>query len=294
MEAKRPAELRTSKSSFQSPDHPDNPIILDPESTMTFPIFPLQKSVRLPTDSLVLNLYEPRYLALSEYILGNQTVPIFGALHSSDKPQLVKNAVGPIVPILDVGDTGVLCFVQDWEEGMVPCADPSVFRRRIRLNAIAVARFRIKRILHDGTVDTSSNNPPFILVEASVVVDSATPENARKERIRHFEEAFRSATQKENSEVQPDKAKEETASSTILTETDQKQSGPSLPLESLVDLVDSLVCYQSCDKEAQRSEIFSFAVASSLCQSGAPPEDMKSLLRMESTQERLERISEWI
>jgi hypothetical protein len=132
-------------------------------------------------------------------------------------------------------------------------------------------------------------------VEASVVLDSATPENAHKERIRHFEETFRSAMQKENSELQPDKAKEETASSTILSETSyQKQSGSSLPLESLVDLVDSLVCYQSCEKEAQRSEIFSFAVASTLCQSGVSPEDVNSLLRMKSTQERLERISEWI
>jgi hypothetical protein len=66
-----------------------DPVALETCSLATLPVFPLRKSIRLPTESLTLNLYEDRYIALSEFIL-EQKQPIFGALYSSDKPQIVK------------------------------------------------------------------------------------------------------------------------------------------------------------------------------------------------------------
>ena len=61
------------------------------EKTLVLPIFPLRKVVRLPTEELILNLYEDRYLAMAEYILKpNAGAQIFGALslptsHKSSK-----------------------------------------------------------------------------------------------------------------------------------------------------------------------------------------------------------------
>jgi hypothetical protein len=158
------------------------PIVLGSESRFTLPIFPLRKRVRVPTDELKLNLYEERYLSMSEYILFQQDLPFFGALFSSDKPQLVAKGSSPVVPMLDIGDFGVLCLVHDWFEGKVPTGSGDL-RRRIRLNAIGIGRFRIENILHDGTgsttsfpigptTDDASKSLPFILVEASFVFDN--------------------------------------------------------------------------------------------------------------------------
>lgn len=77
-------------------------------SSFILPIFPLRKSIKLPGETLTLNLYEERYLAMAEWILLGTTGAIssrivdtrtnsksnasslsssmmFGALYASDK-----------------------------------------------------------------------------------------------------------------------------------------------------------------------------------------------------------------
>ena len=127
------------------------------------PIFHLRRTVRLPTEPLTLNLYEERYLELAEYVL-SQKYPYFGAIYSSNKPQIVRNGTGPIVPLFERGDVGVLFFVQDSEEAMIPTRG-GIPRRRIRLVAKGSVRFQIEEILQNG-YDTS-----FILVDASLYMD---------------------------------------------------------------------------------------------------------------------------
>lgn len=130
------------------------------------PVFPLRRTVRLPTEPLTLNLYEERYLELAEYVL-QQGYPYFGAIYSSDKPQIVRNGTGPIVPLFERGDSGVLFLVQDSEDGMVPTRGGTL-RRRIRLVTRGSVRFQIEDVLQNG-YDTS-----FILVDGNVYLDQQT------------------------------------------------------------------------------------------------------------------------
>lgn len=123
------------------------------------PIFPLRKAVRVPTDTLTLNLYEERYLAMSEYIL-SQPLLLFGALYCSDKPQIVHQGTGPIVPLVEVGNVGTVFEVYDHQEGMIPTADETYDRRRIRLEALGVGLFEIVEIIHPGY---KPDDCPYIL-----------------------------------------------------------------------------------------------------------------------------------
>lgn len=127
------------------------------------PVFPLRRTVRLPTESLTLNLYEERYLELAEYVL-QQEYPYFGAIYSANKPQVVRNGTGPIVPLLERGNLGVLFLVQDSEEGMIPTRG-GIPRRRIRLVARGAVRFQIQEILQNG-YDTS-----FIMADTELYLD---------------------------------------------------------------------------------------------------------------------------
>lgn len=125
---------------------------LSTSQTIEIPIFPLRKFPRLPTDRLTLNLYEERYLQMAEFILSS-TPPYFGAIYVAGKPQLVSSGGrGPIVPILQSGDIGTLFRVCDSEENMVPTIGNQIVRRRIKLNAIGISRFRIVSIVSDGSL----------------------------------------------------------------------------------------------------------------------------------------------
>lgn len=285
------------------------PLILNPQDgSFLLPIFPLRKRVRFPTDALTLNLYEERYLAMSDYIISPETLkwsittmsqllaaPCFGALYSSDKPQIItQGGATPIVPILKPGDVGVLCLVLDWMVGMIPTAgsqqenspnasddgtdqqDGTNLRRRIRLNGLAVGRFRIDRIVHDGTV--KDDKPPFILVEASFLTDDYELEYdvGQMERL-----------QREVQKLGGGRA----------SLRDAISDSPSIPdPASVVDQVCSLVRYgynNDDDENNQRSELMSFLAASTFAeQSGSPsPKDMTNLLKTSSLQARMNILS---
>ena len=172
-----------------------------PAALIRIPVFPLRKSIRLITDRLTLHLYEERYLAMCDYMIqqshrpnnSNQQHPlVFGALYVSDKPQLVKRGLGPVVPMLDVGDIGVVCLVHEWEEGQISIDNQSSWKRRITLNAIAATRFRIERIIHDGlgggarSSEQFAKPSPFLFVEASLIRDKTESEENMK-RIQHIQ-----------------------------------------------------------------------------------------------------------
>ena len=146
--------------------------------SFVLPIFPLRKSVRLPGEPLTLNLYEKRYLAMAEWIRTQQQQPLcFGALYASDKPQIVsQRGRGPITPLLGTGDVGVICVVENYEEGMVDTVGGVERRRRIRIEGTAVARFVIEKILHNGYSTSAASEEttkvlPFILAQVSVYKD---------------------------------------------------------------------------------------------------------------------------
>jgi Lon protease-like protein len=141
-------------------------------TSFVIPLFPLRKTVCLPTEPLRLNLYEERYLVMAESILAQpDNHQLFGAIYASSKPQMIKNGNGPIVPMIERGDTGVLCCVIDSEESMIPTVGGEL-RHRVRLNAIGAARFRVRTILQDGFGGGSTGTSmPYVLAEVELVYD---------------------------------------------------------------------------------------------------------------------------
>jgi hypothetical protein len=140
------------------------------DQTFILPIFPLRKAVKLPTESLKLNLYEERYLLMSEHILRQaEDKRMFGAIFCSDKAQMVKAGLGPIVPIIRSGDIGLTFFVHNVDECMVPTLGGEL-RRRIRLLGSGIHGFQVKRVLHSGFGD-ETKSLPYIMVEAVPLFD---------------------------------------------------------------------------------------------------------------------------
>jgi Lon protease-like protein len=210
----------SASEKYQSVDSLDDFACTEQSERFVLPIFPLRKSVKLPTEALTLNLYEERYLALAEYVLsgtddcesGNQQPTgrnkssdghdrpiLFGALYCSNKPQMVKNGVEPSVPMVEVGDVGTVFSVTHHEENNVPVTRSDVngeTRRRIKMKGLGVGRFRIERVLHNGygggdTKEDESSGAvqlPFILVEASRVDDAMPGIGSKEEKeIRDLE-----------------------------------------------------------------------------------------------------------
>lgn len=154
----------------------------DSQTKLIIPIFPLTKRVKVPTESIQLRLWEPRYLELVEYIRNtNHSLDLFGSIYSAHKPQFVDERT--ITPILAPGDVGVLCHAlryQDTDdlykpsdyidEGVSSSYDDKDKRRIIQLDCKASTRFRVEKILQSGFGD-SPQSLSFILVEASTFND---------------------------------------------------------------------------------------------------------------------------
>jgi len=175
-------ETTTTKSSTES-------------RLLVLPIFPLRKTVRLPTELLTLNLYEERYLKLAEYVLSlssqnNNTPYLCGALYASDQPQMIKGGgrSSPIVPMVTPGQVGVVCWVHQHSADDIPTVGGKAVRPRIRLELVALQRFEITKVLHNGfgggcavvADDEGENNEtplPFILAETKLIHDDDTNNN---------------------------------------------------------------------------------------------------------------------
>lgn len=240
----------------------DNPIVLS-TSTIELPLFPLRKFVRVPTDTLSVNLYEERYLAMSEYIL-DQSSQMFGAIYSSDKPQIVKGGVGPIVPLLGVGDVGLICVVDEWYDDMVPTRDITYNRRRIKLNAVAVSRFQIEEIIDDGM-----QQPYFIRAKVSVLKDAPLSVSEEDSDLNSIENDVRKKViSKEGMEAEAS-------------------------TNALIDKLVSLASIEGYSEKEQRDEAFSFVATKLLSPENPSPEMIQKLLQVTNTKDRFQRILEW-
>lgn len=86
---------------------------------------------------------------------------------------MVKSGLGPIVPLVEVGDVGVIFLVNETREDLIPTLNPGT-RRRIRLVATGVSRFVVKRVLQSGCAESgllTRAELPYILVEAGIIQD---------------------------------------------------------------------------------------------------------------------------
>jgi hypothetical protein len=176
--------LQTHCFSTSSPNHSSEHMIL--------PIFPLRKTVKVPTDSIQLTLWEQRYLALARYVLNqDRACSMFGALYCSHKSYISKGGDGPLTPLIDVGDVGVVCCVQkrsifkDGTEIGIEFKDDDHVDK-IQLIGLAVGRFQVEKILSNG-FDTDKYHLPFILVEASRIDDEDVYMNDVEDTILEFE-----------------------------------------------------------------------------------------------------------
>jgi len=170
-------------------------------TNLKIPIFPLRKYARMPTDSIELNLWEERYIALSETVLRNvkqdcfeiaeESCGLFGLLYCSDMPQMVRSSSLPITPMVKVGDVGAICIVSQSNDETVPKfkmntsdkseSDNGEKRRRINLVGMCVGRFRVKKILSDGFGGPSQQSQ-FIFVEGSILNDVVPEPGSLMER----------------------------------------------------------------------------------------------------------------
>jgi hypothetical protein len=131
-----------------------------PDHTAIIPIFPLrQRGLLEPGETLVLNLYEERYIRLAEQFLrldnnnnrNDRTPRWIGAVPANTKPQILPRGGGPIVPLLDPGDVGVICSVEEATELFHQ-------RRTIRLRCVAQRRIGLTEICSDGTATVTSSS----------------------------------------------------------------------------------------------------------------------------------------
>ena len=263
------------------------------------PVFPLRKSVKLPTETLTLNLYEERYLAMSDFIVSRQNdgPMVFGAIYGSDKPQMVAKGVGPIVPLFEPGDIGTIFSVVRMQEGV----RASTGGRRVQIFGVGVGRFRIERLLHNGygggvAVKEQGEDPlPFILVEPSRVQDMELNEMERQQVINLQEEFQKSMKGRrlpavdESEEESSDKIEREKENASTATSISDSLTQKKLTADDFLlgmAPLDTMEIDQS-----YLLELFSFAAISSLTPNGSS-KDMRRVLRMTCALQRLEYLQQ--
>jgi hypothetical protein len=253
------------------------------DRSLILPIFPLRKAVRLPTETLTLNLYEERYLAMSEYVLESDQ-QLFGALFSSDKPQVVKEGgMGKIVPMIQPGDIGVIFVLEDSEELRIPKQEGAPPRRQIRLVGRGAGRFQIQRILHNGYGEDSL---PFIVAEAILLHDDYSPFVSDEDRL-NLERNLWDKAIKMNIDGRS------SSLSNRNNEDEESFDKEGFGMDCSNDLVEGLVAklpYREAlteqTLEEMKAELRSFALASALI-SDSSSKDRLEMLRTSSVRSRL-------
>lgn len=238
------------------------------------PVFPLRKRVKFPTQTLQLTLWEDRYKALSRKVLQSGSGPdtIFGAMYCSHKSQIIKGGINPVTPIVEKGDVGIVCsvlssqvFIDGNEVEMTRINDNDV--QKIRLNAIAVGRFRVVEVLsygHDTEKFGSDGQRPFIVVKGSRIDDEEIQGIVMDTQI-------------------------ETTSSTLqrllerIGDIDEPNANAKLASG------DFSWAFQEGSNESQKRQLMSFFLTSRL-ESKASTNEMIHMLEMASTSERLDYI----
>ena len=284
-------------------------------------VFPLRKSVKLPTETITLNLYENRYLAMCDFILDdkNASLPqqrsVFGAIYGSDKPQMVPGGIGPIVPMYETGDIGTIFSVDHAEEGYR--GDDPTLGRRIRIFGVAIGRFRIEKILQNGygggDVCTEKNEPPlpFILVEPGRVRDDIVSldsvEGCRLLQLQRQIQEKMVAAARSNSRLgiynsmKEENSAEESQGEEVenfVSPGSSSKSGNIRSLSTVDFFSDSLLQEKDLNHRTSSQlsqhefrELFSFAACLKLAQEKRTAQQAQALLRMSNTLERLEYVA---
>ena len=116
-----------------------------------FPVFPLAGALLLPGGRLPLNIFEPRYLALTEDALAAGRV--FGMVQPD--PQRPAGATGPA--LYRVGCLGRLISFSETEDGCYLITLLGI--SRFRITGEAVMRRGYRRAEADFTPQTEANGP---------------------------------------------------------------------------------------------------------------------------------------
>jgi hypothetical protein len=238
------------------------------EERIILPIFPLRKKVRLPTEKLTLNLYEENYLAMAEYVL-QQEKSLFGALYCSEKPQVVKRGTGPIVPVVSEGDIGVVCLLDDSEEGLILTVGGEP-RRRIRLVSHGAVRFQVTEIIHNGF-----DEGDFILVESKILVDDTSPVSLLNELTTSIQESIAQRLSFDGMSDQED------------------EDGSIMSAEQCHMLASKASEMLQLNLAPLEVEIVSFALAAAVLPQSASKDRLASI-RSCKTERRVELIQEWL
>src|SRR5207249_11764757 len=99
----------------------------------TLPIFPLTGVLLLPRGRLPLNIFEPRYLAMTRDALGGER--LIGMVQPSDPQDDNRGGGGPNPPVYPVGCAGRVTQFSETDDG------------RYLLTLTGVSRFRIREEL---------------------------------------------------------------------------------------------------------------------------------------------------
>ncbi len=235
-------------------------------TTREIPIFPLRKFPRFPTDRLTLNLYEERYLQMADCII-TSPLPCFGAIYVAGKPQLVTGGgSGPIVPLLQPGDIGTLFRITNSHEDLLSMNENNYSQRKIKLDAIGIARFRITRIVSDGTLVSgvaprSTEQRPFIRADVTLLGDEQDPTSKLRTRYK-YNEILQSLQRSTSDSIDP------------LLEFTQ--------VYSAIAMMNDELCHQY-----NYDELFSFFALSRLVNAKKSPSKLISFLESQSTEERI-------
>lgn len=119
----------------------------DDDDSMTIPVMPLSR-VKVPTDTVQLNVFEPRYRTMMRLVKRSQS-RVFGVTLR------VQNGVSSV---------GVLCELTHYV--------PVTSRRSIFVSARAIGRFEVKEVVHAK---------PFLCVKARTVYDQALSSGSESE-----------------------------------------------------------------------------------------------------------------
>ena len=103
-----------------------------PES---IPVFPLDGVILLPRSGLPLNIFEPRYLAMMDEVLGGHR--IIGLIQPKTSESIGDSPKGDVVELRDIGCAGRLTAFQETDDG----------RQLITLTGIC--RFRLVTEIED-------------------------------------------------------------------------------------------------------------------------------------------------
>lgn len=117
------------------------------------PVFPLRGAILLPRATLPLNVFEPRYLAMIDAVMGSNRVvgiiqPTTGPAAHGNTPQ-EESPTGKDVPLHDIGCAGRVTSYQELEDGRYLITISGVARFEILAEVESDAPFRMAAVSYD-------------------------------------------------------------------------------------------------------------------------------------------------